>query len=305
MEGFIDEKLKKAEVFINGLSGEYRCQSFHHSTTKRCDCIKRHADCLTVLKETLLSEVNLFWNNQNEIGDVNNQSTAGTNLGLYLQQKCTYASSQPFYSFNLVDNTFVNICLPTVTRLFGLSQAASRHIRAPHVDTKKIGLGLLKLACQKSFQSGDYNRSLYRNKFPHNVVPCSPHNKAARDLLHDVLHGGLVELNAPALEAMDHAFHHYLPFFDDFTRVDRGGDNILYAHPRVLPPWNSFDSRKKTKALPEFLKPVIFEYWKEMAKPREVPMKCEEICYHTNFLLSHLKKKERISLSKLTPTSPK
>ena len=72
----------------------------------------------------------------------------GTCLGHFLLPACTLNSQRPHFQFKIGEKNYYTFCLPTLTRMFGLSQKACTAARAVLTDKKTVGLNLLKIGCE-------------------------------------------------------------------------------------------------------------------------------------------------------------
>jgi len=141
-----------------------------------------------------------------------------------------------------------NICLATLTHIFGLGQAAYIAARKVLINKKFLGLKLLKKASQVNLKSSpdllkDY--WLFKKWFNHQVVPVSLQSKRARCLL-KVLQGVIVELNDDSICAIDYINAHHQPYYEDLSHVTNGGDNNMFGPPgRGLDEWNFFDKKPR------------------------------------------------------------
>jgi len=69
----------------------------------------------------------------------------------------------------------------------------------------------------------------------------SHHNPQACQLI-KVLHGFVIELDQPCLDANDYINDNYHPMYEDLDGVSNDGDNNQYGSRHGLPKWQSFDS---------------------------------------------------------------
>jgi len=88
----------------------------------------------------------------------------------------------------------------------------------------------------------------------------SHHNPHAKQLI-KVLHGFMIELDKPCLDAINYISGNYHPMYKDLDGDSNGGDSIRYGFRKTLLKWKSFDETPKLQTLPNKFKPAFMDHW--------------------------------------------
>jgi len=241
------------------ISPDYICKGFHGDFLK-CNCIIKLQDKVALSKVLLEQKVKDFWS---EPTHLNNRfhGVVDPFLGEFLCPYDVSNNEKARYIFSIGNKDF-EICLATLTHIFGLGQAAYIAARKVLINKKFLGLKLLKKASQVNLKSSpdllkDY--WLFKKWFNHQVVPVSLQSKRARCLL-KVLQGVIVELNDDSISAIDYINANHQPYYEDLSHVTNGGDNIMFGPPgRGLEEWGSFDKKPQLKPFINQVKPAILK----------------------------------------------
>jgi len=87
-----------------------------------------------------------------------------------------------------------HLCLPTLTRMFDLSQKACTAARAVLTERKTVGLNLLKIACEVNIKKKVFTNIFdnYHLVWNHQVIPVSSNNAEAIRLIETTLKGLII-----------------------------------------------------------------------------------------------------------------
>jgi len=240
------DKLKLGLDEIARLSPSYVCKGFRGDFLK-CNCIIKLQDKVALSKNFFGEMIDDFWSEPTHLENRFHGADMGPFLAEFLCPYDVSNNEKVRYIFSIGNENF-NICLATLTHIFGLGEEAYVAARKVLINKKSLGIKLLKKACEVNLKSSpelirDY--WLFKKWFNHQVVPVSLQSKRARCLL-KVLQGVIVELNDDSIRAIDYINAHHQPYYEDLSHVTNGGDNIMFGPPgRGLDEWNSFDKKPR------------------------------------------------------------
>jgi len=130
--------------WIDKLQLSYECHDFHAQVLK-CDCISKLSDEeLVSVKVYFKDLVEIFWMEDYHVSNRSNFTEIGTCFGHFLLSACTLNSQRSHFQFKIGEKNCYTFCLPTLTRMFGLSQKACTAARAVLTERKTVGFNLLK-----------------------------------------------------------------------------------------------------------------------------------------------------------------
>jgi len=203
-------------------------------------------DMIDLLFKKFQAETKAFLDKLEHVAVHQEAKAIGTLFGKYLYPHCSLDSQRPGYFFTIEEEE-MKFCMNTIIKIFGLGQIAMTYARKLHLDKKVIALSILKKACWLDMKRNPDHKWLYHNYreiFKHQIVPMSHHNPQAKQLI-NFLHGFMIELDQPCLDAIDYINDNYHPMYEDLDGVSNGGDNIRYGFPgNGLSKWSSFDESK-------------------------------------------------------------
>jgi len=89
-----------------------------------------------------------FWQNPFLKDNSTDSEITGFHLSEYLDQYCmALTMKKDRHQFEISEGDEVILCLPTVTKIFGLGDDAHTEARKRHANYKIVGLDMLKVAC--------------------------------------------------------------------------------------------------------------------------------------------------------------
>ncbi len=273
------DKIIVSTKFINSIDNRMTCKSFSGHVLK-CDCL--HAiQKLGVFKDFFTSLVDEFWQNPFLKDNSTDSQVTGLHLSEYLDQyRMASTMRKDRYQFEISEDDEVILCLPTVTKIFGLGDDAHTEARKRHNNHKIVGLDMLKVVSFKGKGHGINWDANFRGHFPHQVVPCSVRNPSAVHLVENQLKGKLLELDAKACAAIKYLHKHHYTTWDNLTQVTKGGENIFFGPPsNVSSKWNCLNKPKTKPLLDSFVQGLTDLWGAQYAN---------KVKYQVSFLFSKL-----------------
>ena len=93
------------------------------------------------------------------------------------------------------------------------------------------------------------------------MIPLSPDNSQAVNIVQNTLKGRMMPLTKNVLDAIQIIFKKHLTQKKDQKQVTHGGDNIIYGCPHGIQPWDGLN-KGKFKPLHNALNHCVKEMWK-------------------------------------------
>jgi len=239
------DKLKVSSEFISNIQIGMNCKSFSGHVLK-CNCL-HEIHVLNAFKNYFTLLVGEFWDNPYLKDNSTDPAITGFHLSEYLDQYRMCSSiRKDRYQFEISEGNEVILCLPTMTKIFGLSDDAHTEARKRHSDPKIVGLDMLKVACFKGKGIDlKWDANFRTNYFPHQVVPVSTKNHIAVHLIQTQLKGKLFDLDKKAIAAVKYFHKHHYTRWSELTQVAKGGENIFFGPPgKVDSHWDSMKGPK-------------------------------------------------------------
>lgn len=273
--------IDKCSIGLKFISHHFKKSIFHCPTYARCNekpcnqccCLgsligacSNEPPLIKKIKKYFQKMVKKYWK-KNSFED--EPEEMGSKLASYLEEFCLFQSKKPMYSFpHVVDGESIVICLSILMHMFGVTRLVFRTVYKKHSESKKIGLSLLKKACQdpgvlKSKTPFYINFSKY---FPQYVVPISSKYKKAVDLIEKTLKGVIKDLDGESCDSLKYILKNHMADQAKMTNIVAGGDNLLFDYPSGLPEWNNFEKNPKTVKFHEDLLKTWDQMWAKVGK---------------------------------------
>jgi len=212
--------------------------------------------------------VEIFWMDDYLVTNRSNFTEIGTCFGHFLLPACTLNSQRPYFLFCIGEKNYYTFCLPTLTRMFGLSQKACTAARGVLTERKTVGLNLLTNACEVNIKKKVFKNIFdnYRLVWNHQVIPVSSNNAEAKRLIETTLKGLIIDLDSDMKDILEYINENHTPLYKKLDPVSHGGENMRFGPPKNLELWNSFDDHPKMKVLPDKIKESLTLLWGQQNK---------------------------------------
>jgi len=278
----LENKKRKGLKFIDAMNQYRDCYFFTASkTAMACKCCSHFAVPINVAKMALIRVVEEFWRIDRLNENITRSTVAeveGMRLATFLLPYFDKLSppNRPRYKFVVAAGadgsaTKISLCLPSTVKCFGLPSGSFRVIlRESEQPPKILNVSLLQFISENYTNANEMDNyyKRFRASFPQSLVPITESNPVAVRLIHSILNGKIVHLNAEEKESVNYFLLNHCPDPSQLPQIGEGGDNIRFGHPQNMSRWDGLKESAGTQALHNCLVNAVSQLWNHSMEAR-------------------------------------